>query len=290
MPVLLVLWGSFAAVSKLLLADAGGLEVLFLMFVSAAASMTVWGIFNGGLRRLVGIGARNAGRLSLHGVFLFSYYFFYILALDLIPSVEASMINYLFPIFIVLFAVPINGEKLTPVKIISAAVCFAGVSIIITGGKFGELKISNMSGGLLALGAAVSWGLFSALGKKNAAEPFVSYFFYIAVGLLLSAAAVFAAGGFSLPRFPVLAGCFWLGLSNIVLAFPIWFSVLKKSAASSAANLSFFTPFVTLLFIAALTDEKITAAAVIGVLVIVLGNAAEPAISAVMKRRSKKTK
>ena len=271
MPALLIFWGSFAAVSKLMLADMDGYLVLFFIFLSGAAAMTAAGLINKKLFGLNRLGLKKSRALVFNGVFHFLYYFLYILALESVPSVTASMINYLFPIFIIVFAVPINKERLTAVKAVSAAVCFAGVAVILTDGRFNRVNIPNAAGGLLALGAAISWGLFSNFGKKNESGPFESYFVYVITGLMLSIPAVLIKSSFVFPGYVGLAGCFWLGLSNLALAFPIWFKALKSSS-SGAANLSFFAPFVTLIFIAALTDEIIAPSAVAGVILIVAGN------------------
>ncbi|MCL2343838.1 MAG: DMT family transporter [Firmicutes bacterium] len=279
MGILLIFWGSFAAVSKLVLSDMDSYQVLFYMFGFSAVIMTIQAFVKGKWREVKQLCMKDVMRLSLYGFIQFLYYFFYILALKLIPSVEASMINYLFPVFIVLFSVPINREKLTWIKIISSVICFAGVIIIVTGGKFGDIKITNLAGDLLALGAAISWGLFSNLGKKNQVDSFISYYIYTSISFLLSVFSIIDLSHFILPNVAGLAGCLWLGLSNVVLAFPIWFKVLKRSSAASAANLAFFAPFVTLLFIATLTGEQITLAAIIGMLLIIAGNVIQNLVS-----------
>jgi len=272
MPLLLIFWGSFAAISKLILSDMDSRQMQFWYFLTASVSTTVYALAKKKFAGFKKLSANDLRRLIFYALFLFLYYFLYIMALDFIPSVEASMINYLFPIFVVLLAVPINKEKLTAVKIISSLICFSGVLVIVTNGDFINIKITNLKGDLLALGAAVSWGLFSNFGKKNESDFFISNYVYILTAFVLSAAAMLIFTGFYLPGPAGFLGCFWLGLSNLSLSFPIWFTLLKKSSVSTAANLSFFTPLVNLLFISALTDERITYAALLGLALITAGN------------------
>ena len=270
--MLLLIWGSFAAVSKLVLGETDSYQTLFYIFCFSAVIRIVQAIAKGTLRQFRQLGKKDWFLLVFCGLLFFLYYFLYLMAMDMIPAVEAMIINYLFPVFIVLFAVPINKEKLTALKIVSLVVCFAGIVVLVTGGNFADVRLSSLPGDLLALGAAVSWGLFSNFGKRNQADPDVSYFVYTIVSLAMSVAAMSALSVFQLPDLPVMAGCAWLGLGNIVLALAMWIRIMKQSSASTAATLSFFAPFVSLALIALLTDEKITVAALIGMALIVAGN------------------
>lgn len=78
-----------------------------------------------------------------------------------------------------------------------------------------------------------------------------------------------------LPSAPALAGLFWVSLSNVVLAYFLWFEVLKRCSSALVASLAFITPFVTLLFIAALLGETISWAHIGGLAVMLLGVAVQ---------------
>ena len=268
MGVLLIFWGSFAAVSKLLLAGLDSFQVLFFIFGIAAVIMTIMFIASGKSKLLVEVTLKDYLKLAVIAVPQFLYYSLYTLSLRLIPAVEASMINYLFPVFIILLALPINNEKLTPSVVISTFTGFFGVVIIITGGRLDVFKISSAGGGFLALGAAISWALFSNLGKRNSVDSYVSNYVYTIVCFILSCISLFLFSNYRTPGMVSLAGCIWLGISNILSTYFIWLKVLKQSSSSAAANLSFFTPFITLLFIGLLTKERITPMHILGVLVI----------------------
>ena len=87
------------------------------------------------------------------------YYFAYTLSLKKIPAIEASMLNYLFPIMIVILAVPINREKLDARKSVSVVLGFIGMLIIIANGKFSDIKLTNFVGDMFAIGGSNKLGL-----------------------------------------------------------------------------------------------------------------------------------
>ena len=58
---------------------------------------------------------------------LFGYHFFYFLALQNAPAIEANLINYLWPLFIVLFSAFLPGVKLKWFHIVGVIFGFVGV-------------------------------------------------------------------------------------------------------------------------------------------------------------------
>ena len=128
-----------------------------------------------------------------------------------------------------------------------------------------------MLGDGLAIGAAVAWGIFSNVGKRNQIDTWISNYVYVLVSTVLSAMSVALFSSFRVPGATAAACAIWLGVSNIVLSYYLWFSVLKATTAALAASLSFITPFVTLLFIVLVTGEPISPFQFVGLIVILLG-------------------
>jgi len=258
MPILLLMWGSLAAISKLLLNRLDSYQVLFFMYGIGVIAFSVIFLFKGQLRSLSAWKFSEIILLLSCGTLTFLYDFFYLKSLELIPAVEASMLNYLFPILIVLLAIPIHKEKLNRYKIISIAMGFMGTILLITKGDLASINFTNLQGDIFAVLAAISWGLFTNLIKKNQKDVLVSTFFITIIAFALSVAAMLSSSRFILPQSTDLYGVVWLSMSNIVLGFFLYFRALKYSPASLIASFTFFTPFVTLVFIVLLLGEKLT--------------------------------
>lgn len=276
MAIILILWGTFAAVSKMALNSLDSLQVQFYMFGLAFICMTGFCIRNGKFKELRSLHRREVIRLIGYSIPSFLYYVFYLMSLQLIPAVEASMLNYSFPIMIVIFSIPINGEKLDKLKLLSLLLGFIGVIVILTNGNLTHIKMSNIKGDFLALSAAICWGIFSNLGKKNNVDTFLSNYIFTTVSFLLTAYCMIFYSRFVLPGLHEFFGLLWLSLSNIVFSYYLWFRALKVADSALVANISFLTPFVTLLFIMIFLGESIHSIQIIGLIIIIAGTALEP--------------
>lgn len=268
MPVLLILWGSFAAVSKLTLSGIDSFQLQFWMFGTAAAGMTLSLLLRRKLARTLRLRRGQIVPVLLCGFTHYLYYLLYTLSLRMIPAAEASMLNYLFPVMVVLFAIPINGDRLTPLNAVSVALGFAGTLVVLTGGRFTEFNLSNLGGDLLALGGAAAWGLYSNLGRRIDGDTESGIWYTIVISLALSTLSLFLFSTFKLPDPLSLAGAAWLGVSNIWLSLPLWMKILKTASTALAAGIAFVTPFLSLLFILLLAGEPISLGQVAGLLVI----------------------
>jgi drug/metabolite transporter (DMT)-like permease len=269
MPILLLMWGSFAAISKLLLHNLDSYQVMFNMYGIAIAAFSIAILFKGKFSEMLSWKLQEVTLLIACGIFSFLYDFLYLKSLELIPAVEASMLNYLFPIFIVLLAVPIHKEKLNFFKIFSIMMGFAGTLLLTTKGNVSNIAFTNLEGDIFAILAAISWGLFTNLIKKNQKDMLLSTFFVTAIAFVLSIGATFASSHFILPQKLDLLGVFWISISNIVFGFFLYFQSLKYSSASLIASFTFFTPFVTLIFIVMLLGERLTLVDCIAALLII---------------------
>jgi drug/metabolite transporter (DMT)-like permease len=275
MTVLLICWGTMAAVSRLLMEGIDSYQLQFYLYGLAFLTL-IPGFF---LKRQAKLIKKATFKqwILLVGCASLSYLYllFYTMALSGSTGetiVPITMLNYLYPVFIVIFSHPINGEKMTLPKAASTFVCFVGAYYVVTGGKAIALDASILGTYALALAASIAWGLFSVLGKRNTLDISLSNFIYIGIGFVFSTVALLSKSSFttvSLRDFALLA---WLSAANFSLSYDLWFRALRTASASLAANMSFLTPFVTVFFIALiLRDTRIEAHHIIGLLLTVFG-------------------
>jgi drug/metabolite transporter (DMT)-like permease len=118
--------------------------------VAASLSPVVW---------LVGIGG------------LFGYHFFYFTALRNAPAVEASLIAYLWPLFIVLGSALMPGERLRWFHVAGALLGLAGAALIITKGGSVSFDPRYAFGYGMAFVCAFWWSGYSLLSRRFAEVP-----------------------------------------------------------------------------------------------------------------------
>lgn len=250
---------------------------LFYKLLLAGACLFVVIVVTGRLRTLLDYSLPEVGKLAFAGVFgYFVYYFLLFWALQRARPqdavTEVVILNYLFPMCTLLACVAILPERLRVRAVVSAVISFAGAYIVVSGGDFTRGTFGHPFTAVLAVGAAASWGVFSALGRKWRHEPITGIFIFILTGIVISGVILPFTGG---RRYPIgweYYGAFHVGFICNTVGVMLWFLALKHGGASLAGNLSLLASFVNLLFIRLLLPEQgISGWAVVGLVIITLG-------------------
>lgn len=181
--------------------------------------------------------------LGIYG--LFGFHFLLFIALRTAPAVEANLVNYLWPLFIVVLApVFLPGLRLKPVHVLAALAGFTGAAIAILGG--GSAGGGGWSWGYLpALGSAFIWASYSLWTRRVPAFPTA------AVGLFgLVSGVLSLACHWLLEPAAQLTARDWLlvavmGLGPLGAAFFLWDRALKRGDARQIGILSYVTPLAS---------------------------------------------
>ena len=183
----------------------------------------------------------------LVGVYgLFGYHLMLFIALQSAPAVEANLVNYLWPLLIILLA-PLftKSLKLGARHIIAASAGFLGAAIaIISNGQAG-LSSDFQTGYLFALAAAIIWATYSLTTTKLPAFP------TSAIGLFGLVAGLMAIGAHFLLEEPAVisASSWWLlvllGLGPLGASFYFWDAALKIGDPRRIGLLAFLTPLLS---------------------------------------------
>lgn len=182
---------------------------------------------------------------------LFGYHFMYFSALRAAPTVDASLIAYLWPLLIVLFSALAPGENLKANHIIGAVLGFAGAALIVTGGSGLNFKAEFTNGYLMAIVAAVIWTSYSLASRRFANIPTDIVTGFCAATAVLATVChlmleqtIWPAN--TLQWLAVLG----LGLGPVGLAFYVWDIGVKRGDIQVLGALSYCAPlFSTLILI-----------------------------------------
>ena len=185
--------------------------------------------------------------LGIYG--LFGYHFMLFMALRLAPAVEANLINYLWPLLMVVLApVLLKNMRLRPVHLGAALLGFGGAALAIlgTGGHTAGLPatggVGAMGGYLAALAAAFMWSSYSLLTQRVAAFPTAAIGLFALVSGMLSLLCHWALEAPTplSSRDMLLLGL--MGLGPLGGAFFLWDKALKLGDARQIGILSYLTP------------------------------------------------
>ena len=206
--------------------------------------------------------------LGLGVITLFGYHFFLFIGLRIAPAVEVNLVNYLWPLLIVVLApLYLPGVKLRGVHIVAALVAFAGAAIAILGGQSGAQVHPGSSanaawGYVLALCSACMWANYSLQTKRM--EQNGTGFPTAAIGLfgLLSGALSLLCHWLLEPS-TTLTARDWLllaamGLGPLGAAFFLWDKALKQGDARHIGLLSYITPLASTVLLMLVTGRSLT--------------------------------
>lgn len=180
--------------------------------------------------------------LGVYG--LFAYHFLLFIALRHAPPVEANLVNYLWPLFIVVLSpVVLPGVALRLPHVLAALLGFGGAAIAIAGGR--ELSGTLAWGYLPALAAAFIWATYSLMTKRVAAFPTTAIgLFGLVSGVLSLLCHVVLEPAVALqPRDWALLAV--LGLGPLGASFFMWDKALKLGDARHIGILSYITPLAS---------------------------------------------
>ncbi len=180
--------------------------------------------------------------LALGVTGLFGFHFLLFLALRTAPPLQANLVNYLWPLFIVVLSpLLLPGMVLRPLHVLAALLGFAGAAVAILGGTDGAGGPWSW-GYLLALASALIWACFSLLTRR--VPPFPT----AAVGLfgLLSGLLSLLCHAVLEPATALDANAWLLltvaGLGPLGVAFLLWDKALKLGDPRQIGILSYLTP------------------------------------------------
>lgn len=186
-------------------------------------------------------------------------------------GLEVLVLQYSWPIFIVMLSSLILKEKITPKKGLATLLGFLGVVIVLTKGSFTQIRLDNYFVDILVLVAALAFGLFSVLSKKVKFEPFTMITIYFLTATMASFASMMWLSGFSLPTKDALIPILVNGLLVNGYSYIFWIKALKNAEASFVAPFVFLTPILAAFYLIVFFQEPLLPVYGIGLLAVVIG-------------------
>ena len=282
----ILMWGTLATLT-VLSGDIPPFQLLAMAFSLATLIGFLWPAGPAATRDAaepaIAAGRWSALRLPLPvwalGIYgLFGYHFAYFMALRLAPPVEANLINYLWPLLIVLLSGLLPGERLGARQVGGALAGFAGAALLVARG--GGLRFDGQyaAGYAFALACAVIWSSYSVLSRRVGARAGARASTRAVAGFCAATAALalLCHWLFETTVWPVgwqWAAVVGLGLGPVGAAFYVWDYGVKRGNIQTLGVLAYGAPLLSTILLVAvgLAEPSWTLAAAC---VLIVGGAA----------------
>jgi drug/metabolite transporter (DMT)-like permease len=238
----IALWGALATLSVI----AGPIPPFQMVAMTFAIGAAI-GIARARARGLAWVDlVRWPGKVWLLGVGgLFGYHALYFAALQLAPPAEANLVNYLWPLLIVLLSAPLAGERLGWPHLVGALLGFAGVALLAFG-RGVSFAGGYALGYALALGCAFAWSLYSVLSRRFGETPTDAIASFCTAAAILSLACHLLFEPTVWPATPVAwLAVLALGIGPTGGAFYLWDHAVKRGDIRALGALSYAAPILS---------------------------------------------
>jgi O-acetylserine/cysteine efflux transporter len=265
------IWGSNFVVTKEALHDTSPLVLGMWRAALGGTVLVGVGLAIGGSLPMVRGHLREIFWLALHMTTLSTA--FLILGVKRVPAGLGSLLSNTMPLFMVLLALPMIGERPTRRALFGMAIGFAGTALIAAPALHGE---TSALGIVFMLLAALTWASGSILYKKydlGLVHPFL----IVGVQLWLSAIGLAIAGipieGVHTTHLSVafLASLAYLAIVGLALVFVVWGEILQRGSATEASATAYLVPLFGVLFGALFLGEDLTLVELLGGLLVLAG-------------------
>jgi len=194
---------------------------------------------------------------------LFGYHALYFLALRFAPPAEAGLLNYLWPLLIVLFSSFLPGERLFAHHVVGALAGLAGTVLLFAGGNRSAFVAGQVPGLFAAFVAAFVWASYSVMSRRLKSVPTDAVAGFCLATALLAALVHLSIEDTVWPEttaqwLAVMA----LGVGPVGAAFYTWDVGMKRGDIRVLGAASYATPLLStsFLILAGFAEASITIA------------------------------
>jgi drug/metabolite transporter (DMT)-like permease len=181
---------------------------------------------------------------------LFGYHALYFLALRFAPPAEAGLLNYLWPLLIVLFSSLLPGERLAPHHIVGAVLGLAGTVLLFAGNSGSVFAPGQVPGLIAAFVAAFVWAAYSVMSRKLKSVPTDAVAGFCLATALLAAIVHGVVEVTIWPDTPAQwLAIVALGVGPVGAAFYAWDIGMKRGDIRVLGAASYATPLLSTAFL-----------------------------------------
>ena len=273
--ITVVLWATAPAALKSMFADLPTMWVLAVSGLLGAVFLALLILVRGEGAKFKMYGPREYGLLAALGFLgMFLYCTFYYAGIARLTSQEACILNYLWPVMVVLFSCVLLKEPMTARKALAIVLSFSGILVstlyqIVTQK---EGLSGSVTGILCCLAAVVCYSLFSVYNKKYQMDQSVGMTVFWGVAGVCALIVCLITGEIYPLDLPQMGGMLWVGVAVHGIPYLLWaIAINGVENTARIANFAYLTPVIAVIFYALTLGERLSPAYFAALALILLG-------------------
>ncbi|MDP3462409.1 MAG: DMT family transporter [Bacteroidales bacterium] len=266
-------WSTMSSAFKISLGFMAVDQLLFWSVVFALISIGMVLLAQQKAKLIMDMSRNELLRSALMGLINpFLYYLILFEAYNILKAQEAGVLNYSWPVVLVILSVIILKQKIGWISILAILISFTGLLVISTRGNLSRLDFTEPVGVALAVGSAFLWALYWIINMKDKRESVSKIFVNMLFGFVYILLYMMLFSHIEFPSWQGLAGSAYIGAFEMGITFVFWLLALKNARnTAKVSNLIFLSPFMALFFIRIFVGEQILFTTYIGLMLIVSG-------------------
>ena len=242
---------------------------------------------NGRYNELRGFGWKDLGFSALMGLLNpVAYYLVLFKAYTILPAQVAQPLNMIWPIVLVIISIPMLGQKISWKSIGAMVLSFSGVVLVSLQGGTGGKDPENRLGIFLALSTSLIWAFYFIYNTRDKKDPVARLF----LNFLFASVFLLLGGILKGQVFPdsvqAWGTAIYVGIFEMGVTFVLWLLAMQYAPTTDRiSNLVYMAPFLNLVIVNLVLDEKIFQTTVYGIILLVSGILIQNMINRLAKNR-----
>lgn len=250
-------WSLAPTFAKLAQASLDNFQYMFYSSVVSFLTILCISFYNNNLQEIASYPGKTLLVLFSLGFLNYLYYLLLYFGYKNTGGIEVLVIQYTWPIFIVVLSVFILKEHITKSIVLSVILGFTGVSMVVTKGELSKVDFSNINILFLVMVGTISFALFSVLSKKITVNPINATMIYYLAASVYAYFSMMTFSDFIIPKAEEWVSILVNGIFINGVSYILWIKALQRSDASLIAPYIFITPILSALFLILFFQEPI---------------------------------
>lgn len=270
--IAIIIWGTSAVATKLLVNDIDSMFMICGCALIATICILCQLTITKKTKVLLTYGKKDYLKMAFNGAIgILGTNFFFCSGVARLTAQEASVLNYMWPVWIVIFSAIILKERMSLCSVLSILISLVGISFVVFKGDFSTVNFSDPVGIIMILSGSICYGLYSVLTKNNTYDRSVCTMVSYALAFVVALIYILFAGKIEALSLSQVLGMLFIGVFNFSLAYVLWAKALDGEMSAKIASLAFISPFISLILSVIMLGEVFEVGSFIGLALIIVG-------------------